>query len=40
MALERTANPWSCIRLVGSNPTLCVLYSKAVMRQMSDGENR
>ena len=24
MVLERTANPWSFIRLVGSNPTLCV----------------
>ena len=23
MVLERTANPWSFIRLVGSNPTLC-----------------
>ena len=24
MVLERTANPWSFNRLVGSNPTLCV----------------
>lgn len=24
MVLERTANPWSLIRLVGSSPTLCV----------------
>ena len=25
MVLERIANPWSCIRLVGSTPALCVL---------------